>query len=188
MRHFMIWRPERRAMLHYKDHELDTGEKMFDIAWPCHVFGIKFQGNSPVAYYLWFTRAPVRSSRDTLFIPPLPNENGDGQLCLTDQFALEVKKDPILTAEAMVKYVYESRFNLHIYENMRSFPPEFVLPEEAKEKKRVKERRVDLNPMIYFQAWEDWTKAHNDDWRTAINAVNWPRPVSFEQARGVLYS
>lgn len=177
-------------MLHYKDHEEKTGEKMFDIAWPCHVFGIKFQGNSPVAYYLWFARGPIRSGRDLLFVPPLPNENSDAHLCLTDQFALEVKKDLVLTSEAMVKYVYESRFNIHIAENMHEWPEEFKLPEDgsADRIERHDGRNMALpNPMIRFQAWENWTKAHEEDWRKAIDEVNWPRPIPFDQARGVLY-
>jgi len=173
-------------MLHYKDHEMDTGEKMFDIAWPCHVFGIKFQGLSPVAYHLWFAKGPIRTQRDLLFVPPLPNENEDGHLCLTDQFALEVKKDLVLTSEAMIKYVYESRFNLHIATNMRYVPPDFKIPTKGATL-RTDGARDAPNPMVYFQAWEDWTKANGEDWRKAVNEIDWQRPISFDQARGALY-
>lgn len=171
MQHYLIWRPERKGMFEFKSR---LGEEkraeMLELAWPCHVFGFKFQKTSFVGAFLWFAKGPIRTTEDILYYAPLPNQNGSASLCLGDAHIREIKPDnPIITSENTVRYIYESSFNEDLSQSIPS-PPEFGIGLGAK--------AIDV-----LRAWARWTKDAGEDWRVKVNAIDWQKPLRVEAAR-----
>jgi hypothetical protein len=172
--HYLIWRPERKSIFEFKGRVGDElKDEMLELAWPCHVFGFKFQKTSFVQAFLWFAKGPIRSTDDILYAVPLPNQNATAALCLGDAHVREIKPDnPIITSENTIRYIYESRFNDDLSQNIPS-PPEFGVGAGAK--------AADV-----LRAWARWTKTAGEDWRSKVNAVDWQKPLRVEAARKVL--
>lgn len=153
---------------------IDRGgqHRIFTLACPWVVFGMKFQGHNCIEVYSRAAVAPVLTMQAPLVVLPLPNCRIDGARCMGREFGLTVNVGTSLpeTAANVVNYFEGSTYNEDLPENVFNHPIEFGGPYQ--------------HTVEVLAAWDHWTKNMGSSWQNHVNKLSWRTAESFGMFAG----
>lgn len=151
-----IQQPPRIRNVQYKPRE--GKPKVFTLAFPWMVFGLRFMGNGCVDVYSGAAKAPIISPRSELVALPLPNSDTAGKRCMGPEFGMTVNTGSSVTEVAMAVMAYfdGSTYNDDLPANVSKLPVEFG-------------RNETTNVEGALAAWERWTETAGKKWGDIVN-------------------
>lgn len=163
-----VQRPEKKLFCRYY-------EKYFEIAWPWHLIGLIVDGNVVQSASLFFSNGPVETDTETIFQPPVPNQEDNGRMCLGATYVKDLKGANGLgdIADKTFEYIYGSKYNHDLSGCLRFIPEDF---------KKIL-GKTDLNIEDIFKAWQEWTKVAGDDWSKKLKEIKWHTRDTFANIR-----
>jgi len=152
-----IQQPPRLRNIQYRDQPEDK-PKVFTLAFPWVILGLKFQGKGCVEVFARAARAPVVSTRSELVNLPLPNSEESGKRCMGPEFGLTVNTGSSIAevAVAVQSYFDGSTYNRDLPRNALEFPKEFGPPEFD-------------GVLGTLVAWQKWTEKAGKKWQDIVN-------------------
>jgi hypothetical protein len=172
---YLVQRPEEKLVVRYKERIVKSVPVNFTIAFPWRVFALVFKGSIISDYNLRFAKGPIHTMEDSLYMPPLPNIEKDGGMCMgSGMIGFAGKTGPLSEiTERVLAWVDKTNYNDDLKSNIHLLPKEMDLPPTP----------ITMNVLQAFEIWEKWTKDAGRKWR-GINKLSWHQAETFEQFAG----
>jgi hypothetical protein len=152
-----IQQPPRLRNIQYLDRSEDK-LRVFTLAFPWMILGLKFQGNGCVDVFSRAAKSPVVSTKSELVILPLPNSDELGKRCMGQAFGMTVNTGSSIAevAVAVQAYFDGSTYNRDLPRNTMELPREFETTEFD-------------GVLGALEAWARWTEKAGKKWPDIVN-------------------